>query len=67
MKVDYTCDNETCEHEFEVKFTPSTPNRRMKGRFEEAEQGSPAECDPCECPECGKEVDTEDVEAYFEN
>jgi len=66
MKYDYTCHNEECEHDFEVKFSPATPNRWMHGRFEDAEQGSAAECDPCECPECGQEVDVEEVEAYFE-
>jgi hypothetical protein len=67
MKYDYTCQNEECNHEFEVKFTPSTPDRYMHGRMEDAEQGSAAECDPCECRECGEEVDVEEVEAYFED
>jgi hypothetical protein len=66
MNYDYTCHNEECNHRFNVKFTPSTPDRYMHGRMEDAEQGSAAECDPCECRECGCEVDVEEVEAYFE-
>jgi len=62
MKHDYTCKNEECEHEFNIDFTPATPNRHMGGRFEDAEQGSSAECDPGECPKCGQEVDIEEVE-----
>lgn len=62
MRTDYECRNEECCHEFEVRFTPATPNRYMHGRFEDAEQGSAAECDPGECPECGEEVDVESVE-----
>jgi hypothetical protein len=67
MKADYTCKNEECEHEFEVRFTPSTPDRNMNGRFEDAEQGSSAEVFPCECPKCGTEVDIEEVEREFED
>jgi hypothetical protein len=66
MKTDYTCHNEECECEFEVDFTPATPDRFMNGRFEDAEQGSSAEVWPCECPECGTEVDVEEVEREFE-
>jgi len=62
MKVDYTCKNEECEHDFEIDFSPATPDRFMSGRFEDAEPGTSAECCPCECPECGKEVDVEEVE-----
>ena len=39
----------------------------MNGRFEDAEQGSSAEASPCECPECGTEVDIEEVEREFED
>jgi hypothetical protein len=66
MKIDYTCRNEECEHEFEIRFTPSTPDRFMSGRWEDAEQGSGAEADPCECPNCGEEVDVEEVEDSME-
>ncbi len=66
MRTDYTCHNEECGCDFEVRFTPSTPNRYMHGRFEDAEQGSDAECDPSECPECGTEDGVEAVEADFE-
>ena len=62
MIVDYTCQNEECEECFEVNFTPATPDRFMNGRFEDAEQGSSAEVDPCECPSCGTEVDIDIVE-----
>jgi hypothetical protein len=62
MKHDYTCQNEECECEFEVDFTAATPDRYMNGRWEDAEQGSAAEVWPQECPECGKEVDIEEVE-----
>jgi hypothetical protein len=34
----------------------------MNGRMEDAEQGDRAESDPCECPECGTEVDTEELD-----
>lgn len=63
MKTDYVCPGEECEHEFEVDFTPATPNRKMNGRFEEAEQGSNAEASPSECPECGEEVDLDKLDA----
>ena len=63
MKIPYTCDNEECEHKFEVEFYPATPDRGMGGRWEDAEQGSSAEADPCECPHCCTEVDIETVEA----
>ena len=46
MKTDYTCKNEECQHDFEVDFEPATRNRGMHGRFEDAEQGSAASCDP---------------------
>ena len=62
MKYDYTCKDEECECEFEVDFTPATPDRFMNGRWEDAEQGSSAEVYPRECPDCGKEVDLEEVE-----
>ena len=62
MIIDYTCQNEECEREFEIRFTPATPDENMSGCFEDAEQGSPAECSPSECPECGKEVDIDIVE-----
>jgi hypothetical protein len=38
----------------------------MNGRMEDAEQGSSAECHPCECPECGEEVDVDEVASDFE-
>ena len=63
MTADYICQNEECEHGFPVRFTPSTPDECMSGRFEDAEQGSSAECHPLECPECGEEVDVEEVES----
>lgn len=62
MKHDYTCHNDECLHEFEVTFSPSTPDRWMNGRMEDAEQGTAAECDPCECHKCGYEVDVDEVE-----
>lgn len=62
MMHDYICHNEECACEFELRFTPATRNRYMHGRMEDAEQGSAAECDPGECPECGTEVDVDEVE-----
>jgi hypothetical protein len=67
MKIDYTCQNEECEHEFEIRFTPATLDKNMSGRFEDAEQGSSAEVYPQECEECGTEVDLEAVEAELED
>lgn len=67
MRTDYTCRNEECECEFEVDFTPATPDRNMHGRWEDAEQGSSAEVYPQECEECGTEVDLEAVEEEFED
>jgi hypothetical protein len=67
MKTDYTCKNDECEHEFEVRFTPATPDRFMSGRWEDAEQGSGAEVCPCECPKCGEEVDVEEVADSMED
>lgn len=63
MKSDYTCSNEECLHEFEVTFTPATPDRYMNGRFEDAEQGSGAEASPSECNKCGEEVDLDKLDA----
>jgi len=57
MRTDYTCQNDECEHDFEITYTPETPDRGMGGRWEDAEQGSCAEAYPAECPECGEEVD----------
>jgi hypothetical protein len=62
MKIDHTCQNEECGHDFVVRFSPSTPNTGMAGRWEDSEQGSAAECDPCECPKCGCEIDADAVE-----
>jgi hypothetical protein len=61
MTYDYTCHNEECECEFEVDFTPGTPDRFMNGRMEDAIQGDPQRISPFECPECGEEVDLEEV------
>jgi len=66
MKIDYICGNGDCECEFEVDFTPATPDRFMNGRWEDAEQGSSAEVSPNECPDCGVAVDIEEVESHFE-
>jgi hypothetical protein len=63
MKESYTCHNEECGHEFDVTFYPSTPNTGMSGRWEDSEQGSAAECDPSECPQCCTEVNVEEVES----
>lgn len=62
MKESYTCKNEECQHEFDITFYPATPDTGMSGRWEDAEQGSAADCDPSECPKCGEEVDIEQVE-----
>lgn len=62
MKIDYACKNDECECEFEIRFSHSTPDRFMGGRMEDAEQGSSAEADPSECPECGSEVDVEELD-----
>ena len=51
-----------CGEELPVEFTPSTPDRFMNGRWEDAEQGSNAEASPSECPECACEVDVEWIE-----
>jgi hypothetical protein len=67
MTTDYACQNDECGCEFEVRFTPATPDRFMSGRIEDAEQGSSAECDPGECPQCGAEVDIAIVERDFED
>jgi hypothetical protein len=56
-EIDYECG--CCEHEFTLEFSPATPNRYMNGRMEDAEQGDAASAEPSECPECGREVDTE--------
>jgi hypothetical protein len=61
MKIDYTCKNEECEHEFKVSYAPK-------------DQWTEAEISPGECPKCGTEVDFEEVEneatpdpdSYFE-
>jgi hypothetical protein len=61
MKIDYTCQNEECEHEFKVSYAPK-------------DQWTEAEISPGECFRCGTEVDFEEVEneatpdsdSYFE-
>ena len=62
MKISYECENDECEHEFEITFYHATPDTGMSGRWEDAEQGSPRECSPSECPQCGTEVDLDEVE-----
>jgi ssDNA-binding Zn-finger/Zn-ribbon topoisomerase 1 len=59
-KEAYDCPE--CGLDFEITFTPSTPNKYMNGRMEDAEQGSGAECSPSRCPECDSEIDAERLE-----
>ena len=66
MKHNYECHNDECLCEFEVNYTPSTPNWNMSGRMEDAIQGNGAEVEPYECPECGEEVDIEYCIEYFD-
>jgi hypothetical protein len=49
MKIDYTCRNEECEHEFKVSYAPK-------------DQWTEAEISPGECFRCGTEVDFDQVE-----
>jgi hypothetical protein len=49
MKIDYTCRNEECEHEFKVAYAPK-------------DEWTEAEISPGECFRCGTEVDFEEVE-----
>jgi hypothetical protein len=61
MKIDYTCRNEECEHEFKVSYAPK-------------DEWTEAEISPGECFRCGTEVDfdqveeeaTPDSDSYFE-
>jgi DNA-directed RNA polymerase subunit RPC12/RpoP len=53
MKHHYTCQNEYCEHEFEVDFEQETPD-------------SNAEVMPVKCPECSTKVDLEIVSEIHE-
>jgi hypothetical protein len=67
MITEYTCHNEECECEFEVRYYPATPDTGMSGRWEDAEQGEAAYTEPDECPKCGSEVDVEIVARDFED
>ena len=49
MRIEYTCKNEECKHEFRVDYCP-------KDMFTEAE------ISPGECFKCGTEVDFEEIE-----
>ena len=53
MKVDYTCRNEECQHEFRVEYAA-------------ADQWTSAEIWPGECPKCNHEIDFEEVEKEAE-
>jgi len=65
MKFNYTCHDDECEHEFEVRLYAAQPDRGMHGTYEDAEQGHGAYTEPEECPKCGREVDVEEVEDKF--
>jgi len=49
MRVDYTCKNEECQHEFKVDYAA-------------ADQWGGGEITPGECFKCGTEVDFDEVE-----
>jgi len=49
MKIEYTCQNEECQHDFKVEY-------HGKDAWTEAE------ISPGECPKCNTEVDFEEVE-----
>lgn len=49
MRIDYTCKNEECEHDFKVDYAA-------------ADEWTDAEISPGECPKCGEDVDFEEVE-----
>jgi hypothetical protein len=49
MRIDYTCKNEECQHDFKVDYAA-------------ADQWTDAEISPSECPKCDTEVDFEEVE-----
>jgi len=61
MKVDYTCHNEECEHEFKVAYSPAIRPSGFAGCREDYDPGEDAEIRPGECPKCGTEVDFEEV------
>jgi hypothetical protein len=48
MKIEYKCNNEECNHEFKVDFL-------------DADDDTPAEIWPEECPKCNHEVDFEEI------
>lgn len=56
-EIDYECG--ACGETFPIEFSPSTPDRYMRHRMEDAEQGECAYAEPSECPECKCEVDVE--------
>ena len=49
MRIDYTCQNEECQHDFKVDY---------HGK----DAWTDAEISPSECPKCVTEVDFEEVE-----
>lgn len=64
----YTCNNEECEHEFElsVNYTPLIPARTY-GPPENCspEEGGDFEATPDECPKCGHAIDLESAAEKF--
>jgi len=58
IQFTHTC---KCGHSFSGSFTPSTPDR-ISGPPDSWEQGTPAECEPGECPHCGAEIDLAKIE-----
>jgi hypothetical protein len=49
MKVDYTCQNEECQHELRVEYYAK-------------DEWTEAEITPGECPKCNTDVDFEEIE-----
>jgi len=52
MTHNHTCT--TCGHEFDVQLFPAEPATRT-------DPGFAATCEPPDCPECGAEIDVDDL------
>lgn len=61
MRIQYICKNDECKHEFKVSYSRAVKPSGMHGCSEDYEPCEDAEISPGECPECGTEVDFEEV------
>ena len=64
MRLTTTCPK--CDLEIEVDCTPATRGR-YHGRAEDCYEGSAAEFEPSDCPECHASLDTDTLEEQMDS